>query len=300
VSRRATALGLLALALWSTSNAISQALVSALGPLTFLALGFGGGGLALAVVQALRARRWNAGLRPGLVPGLVCGSFFLGYAACYGLAWRFAPDPRTVLVLGLVNYLWPALTLLLSLAFFPARARVLPLAAGIALGFVGIAVAAVRDPGDLSAALRLATQTPLAFALMAAGALCWALYTNLARRLGGEGGVALYELATGAVFLTLRLCLGEVSRWSPGLLGPAAFHVFAISALAYALWEQAVKRGDLVTLGSAAYGLPVAATAFSCAFLREPPTSGLLLGSALVAFGAVLCRAGIRPKTTEA
>ena len=127
MSRRATALGLLALALWSASNAISQTLVASLGPFTFLALGFGGGGLALALGEAVRCRRWDAALRPGLVPGLVCGSFFLGYAACYGLAWHFAPDPDTVLVLGLVNYLWPCLTLLFSLAFFPARVRVLPL-----------------------------------------------------------------------------------------------------------------------------------------------------------------------------
>jgi drug/metabolite transporter (DMT)-like permease len=133
---------------------------------------------------------------------------------------------------------------------------------------------------------------------MLTGALSWALYTNLARRLGGDGGVALYEIATGAVFLALRLALGEPSRWSLGLLLPAAFHVLAISALAYALWEHGVKRGDLVTLGSAAYGLPVAATAFTCAWLGERPGLWLLLGSALVAAGAVLCRLGIRPTPT--
>jgi drug/metabolite transporter (DMT)-like permease len=296
LSRRATALGLLALALWSTSNAISLTLVERLGPFTFLALGFGGGGLVLASVEAFRHRRWDAALRPGLLPGLLCGAAFLGYAACYGLAWRFAPDPRTALVLGLVNYLWPCLTLLLSLAFFPARIRALPLLSGLALGLLGIAAAGVRSAGDLAASLALAAGCPLAFGLMLAGAVCWAFYTNLARRYGGSGGVALYEIATGAV--CLPLAWGETSRWSWDLAFPAAFQVLAIGAAAYALWEHGVRKGDLVTLGSAAYGLPVVATAFSCAWFGEAPTVGLLLGSALVAAGALLCRAGITPAST--
>ena len=298
MEQRATALGLLALAIWSTSNAISQALVAALGPFAFLALGFGGGGLALAGIEGLRQRRWDAALRPGWRDGLACGSCFFGYAACYGLAWQQSPDARTTLVLGLVNYLWPSLVLLISLGFFPARVRPLPLVAGVALGLLGIALASVRSLDDLAAAPRLLLQSPLAFALMLAGALCWGLYTNLARRGRGDGsGVALYELCTGGLFLLLQLGCGRPVRWDPALLGPAAFHVLAISALAYALWEHGVQRGSLVTLGLCAYGLPVAATAFTCLWLDQRLGPGLLLGSAAVAGGALLCRAGIAPAT---
>lgn len=296
--RTATLLGLAALVAWSTSNALTRDLSGRLGPFALLAFGFGTGGLLLSVLATIRFRglSWAVGAPMSYLA--TCGSLLALYLAGYACSLWLAPDDGVALVLGLVNYLWPTFVLLFSLAVFPWQARWGWLGPGIALGLAGIVAAAGggRSNGLVDALVRTVSDSPAAFALMLGAAVCWGLYTNFARRLGGADGgrvMPLLLLACGALFLVLAIAAGERPDWRASDL-PALF-VFStvVCGAGYALWDTAVRAGDLPLLGAAANATPVAATLIAVAWLGEPLTAGVVLGSVLVSAGAVIARRGV-------
>lgn len=299
-SRFATVLGLLALVAWSTSNGLTRGFAAQVGPFTLLAVGFGGGGLLLCALQVLRERSLRAPFQVPLACSVPCGVLLVCYLTGYAGSLALAPDDGVAMVLGLVNYLWPIFVLLFSLVFFPYRARPWILATGLGLGMGGVGLAALpadAAPLDLVEAVWATLRgSPGAFALMAGAAVCWGLYTNVARRLGGdreETGMPALVLAAGGFFLGVRFLVGERSSWE-GVSWPAlVWFAATVCGASYTLWDVGVRRGDLVLLGSVSLLTPVVATLFSAWWLDQPLTWGLGVGSLLTVAGAALARRGI-------
>jgi drug/metabolite transporter (DMT)-like permease len=79
---------------------------------------------------------------------------------------------------------------------------------------------------------------------------------------------------------------------------PFLSHSLLVNAAAYVFWDVAMRHGDIALMGSAANALPITSILFAVWYLGEPLTPGLLVGGALVAAGAILCRRGA-PKETE-
>ena len=79
-----------------------------------------------------------------------CGALFVAYTSCYCLAVGLATDREQVLTVGLVNYLWPSLTLLLSVPILGYRARWF-LGPGMLVASAGMVVATAAG-SDLSVA----------------------------------------------------------------------------------------------------------------------------------------------------
>ncbi len=137
-SRAATAAGLGAVVIWSTWLGLSRLMYEQLGPLV-------GGGmvnlLAGSVGMAWMLRTRPARQRLAQLPRkylLGCGGLFVLYATCLPFALALASDRQAVLVVGLINYLWPALTLIVSVPIQGTRPRAwFPL--GVLLTVAGLA-----------------------------------------------------------------------------------------------------------------------------------------------------------------
>lgn len=205
-------------------------------------------------------------------------------------------DRTQTLVVGLVNYLWPSLTVALSVPLLGRRARAwLPL--GLAAAVAGTALA-VLGGGALAGADNAFWRTGrglFALAMAAAAALSWGLYSNLARRWGDpeRGAVPLFALATAAALGLLLLLRPENVVWSAR--GAAEVAVMGIASLAgaYVLWDLGMRRGDHALLGVASYFVPVASTAVSAVYLGVRPGWNVLAGCALVVLGAWLSRSAL-------
>lgn len=296
--------GLLAILFWSSTVAFSRQLSEPLGPLTAGAVTFLlAGGLAVA----------QRTLRPGGFQGLLglprryllgCGALFVAYELLLYFAIGTASSRAQVLAVGLANYLWPALTLLISLWIFKLKARwfLLP---GIALALGGAWLAAAGD-GDFGVdqlGIRLQDWLPVGLATLAA--ILWALYSNLSRLWGaatpGEiargqdgSGVPLFLFASGLAFLPLRVIAGESSSWQASVLPPLLYLAVFPAWLGYALWERAVQRGDLVLVTIFSYFTPLLSTLISLLVLNVPLTPRIALAAVLAALGALISRAGVR------
>ena len=289
-----TSLGLVAILLWGSTVAFGRSLTAALGPVRAAAAVYLlCGTLALAYLL-VSPRRLVHALRLPRRYLLGCGSLFVLYAVCLYLALGLATGPERAIEVGLINYLWPAATVVLSVPLLGTRAR-WPLLPGAGLALVGIAVAMLpRESwsGPLHMASIRANAVPYALALVAA--IAWALYSNLSRRWApgsGAGAVPLFLVATAAAFAPLAALVPSTgATWTARTWLELAYLGVFPTFLGYAFWEVAMRQGRLVVVATASYFTPLIASAFAAFYLRALPGPGLWIGCLLVTAGAWICR----------
>lgn len=296
-SRAATGLGLTAVIFWSTSIGVSRSLVVRVGPMTAAA--------SLLLVSGVLGCAWLAlsagGLRRlGRMPLrylLGCGSLLVIYDILLYAALGLAENGTQVLVVGVINYLWPGLTLALSVPILKRRAGPL-LLPGMAVAFAGV-VLAMAGGSDVtwSGLCRTLGGNPAPYALVLAAAVIWALYSNLARTWGrgvGAGAVPLFLLAAGIVIGGLRFAFHEHSQWTLPAGGEVLFMALFPSLLAYTFWDVAVRHGNHTLVAAFSYMIPILSTGVTCVYLGVQPTWTLWAGCCLVVAGAVVCKLSIR------
>jgi len=291
----ATAQGILAVIFWGSLIAFSRSLTETLGTVTagasiFLLAG------ASACAYVIVRRRLSAVRQSSRRYIFGCGALFVVYITCLYLAIGFASDRAQVLVVGLVNYLWPSLTLALAVPILKRKAR-LTLIPGCILGFVGVLLASAQS--DLMrSALSAGNWLPYLLALVAA--VCWGLYSNLAylwAKNAESGGVPLFILASGLVLAGLRPFFVESGQLTgPSLLELVYVAIFP-TILAYVFWDTAMRKGKMILVTSLAYFIPLLSTIISSIYLQVGVTWPLWIGCVLVIAGSFTCKQSIEETT---
>jgi drug/metabolite transporter (DMT)-like permease len=284
-SRRSTLAGFAAILLWSLTMPLARGLAEHVGLAGGAAAAYGVSG-GLALISLLRRR-------PGRPPRKYvagCGALFVAYAVLlYGAVGR-AVDRQQVLEIGLVNYLWPALTMVLSTVLLGRRARWF-LWPGTALAVAGVILALTHATGfSWSAFSRNLGGHPAAYAMALAAAVGWALYSNLTQRWAGgrEGGaVDLFLIMTAFTFAILLVFVTEPAHWSRTAVVEAACLGLATFG-GYRLWDRAMRRGNATLVAAGSYLTPLLSTLASCAYLGVAPGPRLWLGCALLVAGSAL------------
>ncbi|NMB76851.1 MAG: aromatic amino acid DMT transporter YddG [Myxococcales bacterium] len=298
----ATLLGALAILIWSTSVGLTRELAERLGVLTSSALTYGLAGLIGCAILAARGRLRGL-LRLPRAYLLGCGGLFVAYLVSFCLAIGLAGSGARVVEVGLVNYLWPSLTLALSVPLLGLRAR-LWLLPGILLASLGIFVSANADrPLDLDAFVSPlaafaahASDDPVPYLLALIAAVTWSLYSNLSRRLAGgaaESAVPVFLLASGLFLLMLRAFFSETARWSPLSFAMLSYMTLLPALAAYACWEYAMRNGRVAIVAALSYCTPLFSTLLLCALQGIPMTLTLWVGCLLIIGGAVICKLGV-------
>jgi drug/metabolite transporter (DMT)-like permease len=293
----ATSGGVAAIVIWASCVAVARLLSESLGVFTSGAAIFLIAGVVAVAVRATNRDALRAMIalpRPYL---WWCGALFVAcQVGLYG-ALGLASDRMQVLEVGAINYLWPALTLVLGLPILKMRANWVALAAGVGMALAGV-VCATMDPRDLSLTATVARlgASPLTYGLALMGAVTWSVYSGLARRLvgGGADAVPLFLFASGVALLLIRLLTHEHSSLTAPVLGALLYAGLLVAWGAYALWDIGARRGDFALLSSLSYAIPVLSTLLSCALLRVRPGANIWAGVVLVSIGAVVCRLSVR------
>jgi len=279
-SRRATAIGGMAVLIWATLALFTTA-TGAIPPFQLVAMAF-----AIAFLLALgkwlaRGQNVLAQLRwPAKVWLVGIGGLF-GYHALYFVALKTAPPAPA----NLVNYLWPLCIVLFSVPLAGETLRWWHLL-GVALGLAGTALV-------LLAGSEVAYEPSHLIGYIAAlgCAVVWGLYSVLSRRFGAVPTDAVGGFCGAAALLAL-LChrLFETTVWPDTTWQWLAVLALGIGPAggAFFLWDIGVKRGDIRALGALSYAAPVLSTMLLVAFGRAQPSLALALACLLVTAGAVL------------
>lgn len=285
-----TAGGLLAIGLWSTTFALARSLAEQVGPLTAATAVYLIGGAMYAGrlgAAGFTFRRSGQLSRKYLVG---CGCLFAVYTVLVYLAVGLARDREELLEVALLNYLWPAGTILLSVWLLRLRFRWW-LWPGTLLGLAGIFLVMTQGADVTWTSLAGHWRgNPAAYTLASGAALVWALYSALTRRWStpaGKGGVGLFVPFTGLVLLGVRWFQPEVSKWTVQA-GIEAVVLGAVTALAYGLWDAAMRKGDLVLVAAGSYFTPLLSTAVSCLYLGVVPGPQLWAGALLIVAGSMV------------
>lgn len=253
--------------------------------------GLAGGGLLAA-----QAGRGHGGRSEPLPVRYLfgCGALFVGYTIAFFLALGLSASREQTLEVGLLNYLWPVLTLLLSVPLLGFRARSM-LWPGAVLAVLGVTLVTLHGAAPSLAGWLASSRSPLAALLGLAGAIAWALYSNLVRRWGpreGAGAVPWFLLASGAAFAAIALLRRAPVHLEPRALAECAALAF-VTGLGYRFWEEAMRTGDPTLVAAASYLTPLLSTLVSCAYLGVAPGAWLWIGCVLLVAGSLLSWASV-------
>lgn len=285
VSSRATGIGMSAIALWSTSVGLLRSISEHFGPTGGAALLYTISALALCLSQGLP--------RPSQLPRRYLwtgGLLFVGYEIALALAIGFAHTRAQSLELGMINYLWPSLTVLFAVALLKKKAAWW-LWPGLLLALAGVAMVLKGDgPWSPVTLWHNIQSNPLAYGLAFSAAIVWALYCNLTRLWSqGRSGVCFFFCAT-ALTLWIRFFSSDTVpltfSW-PSFL--ELLFMGVSTAVAYSAWNYGIQFGNLTLLASASYFTPVLSALLGSLWLGVTPGGAFWYGVVLVVGGSLLC-----------
>lgn len=296
-TQRATWIGLIAVALWSSIVGLIRGVSESFGATGGAALIYTLASLML--VLTVGPTRVSALPRRYLFVG---GALFVAYELCLSLSLGYANNARQAIEVGMVNYLWPTFTIMAAILFNGQRANAL-VVPGFVLGVLGICWVLGGEQGlDAGAMLANIQSNPLSYGLAFFGALMWAAYcTVTARSAEGKNGVTLFFCLT-ALSLWVKYLLQDnppmqVSWPSVTMLVLAA----CAMGFGYAAWNVGILRGNVTVLAGASYFVPVFSAALAALLLSTPLSAGFWQGTAMVCGGSVLCWLATRaPSPTSA
>lgn len=287
-----TFLGLLAIFCFSSGIAFSRSLSETIGTVQANSIALIAGGIFAYGYESLRVKKilvfsdYNARY-------LWAGGFlFIASQVPFWLAIGLANTREQTIVVGLINYLWCGLSMVLSVPILSKKSRwcLIP---GCVVAFTGVILASVSTHDELSENLK---GQILPYILAGIGAISWSLYSNLCRKWCREiiySGVPFFLLASGIVLAHCGLFIQNDAAWSiqiiPELLYMALVPVF----FAYIFWDIGIRKGNHTLILTLSYFIPVLSTGLSCVYLNVMPPPTVWLGVFLVFVGAMICKYSI-------
>lgn len=280
--RRATAIGALAIAMFSTL-ALLTTLSGTVPPFQLVAMAFVVAFLVGTAAGLARGRDVVGVLRQPAPVWLLGVTGLFGYHFFYFLAFRLAPD--AAVEVNLLNYLWPLLIVLFS-ALLPGEGLKRGHVLGALFGLAGTALIITGRGRGLS--LEAGALPGYLSAVVAA--VTWGGYSVLSRRFGhvpteAVGGFCLVTaVLAGLCHLMFETTVAPSGLGWLAILGMGLGPVGA----AFFVWDHGVKHGDIRALGALSYATPLLSTLLLILFGLATAHWSLWLACGLIVGGAVL------------
>lgn len=283
--QKATLIGLLAILLWSTMVGLIRGVSEGLGPVGGAAAIYSCSGLLLLLTVGFPQLK-TFSFRY-LVAGCV---LFVTYEICLALSLGYAATRQQAIEVGMVNYLWPSLTIAFAILFNGQKARwwVVP---GLLISLLGVSWVLGGENGlNLAEIKHNIASSPLSYILAFCGAFIWATYcTVTAKYAKGKNGITLFVLLTA-----LSLWVQYFSSPQPAMIfsWPVVFKLILCAmslGFAYAAWNIGILHGSVSLLAVGSYFTPVLSSALASVLLSAPLSWAFWQGACMVCTGSLLC-----------
>ena len=222
---------------------------------------------------------------------LIAGSvLFVSYEICLALSLGYAATRSQAIEVGMVNYLWPSLTIVFAILFNGQKSTlwVIP---GLALSLLGVSWVLGGEQGlQVDEILRNITSSPLSYALAFSGAFIWAAYcTVTSKYAGGKNGITLFVLLT-ALSLWIKYALSDQPEMMFSVPVVVKLLLCGVAlGFGYAAWNVGILHGNVTLLAAASYFTPVLSSALAVALLSAPLSFAFWQGAVMVSVGSLLC-----------
>ncbi|MFC2133080.1 aromatic amino acid DMT transporter YddG [Bacteroidota bacterium] len=292
-----TILGLLAILFWSTTFGFSRLLIEKLGIITATtSVYFISGLFSCAIIYSRKANRKRF-LEINRKYLFICGTLFVFYAITVYLSVGLVYTRQQVIEVGLLNYLWPSLTIIFSIIFLKYNARPWVIL-GLILATGGVFLAGLQGTEiSISKTFTNIFSNWYAYLLALSAAVSWGLFSNFSRLWGSKSsadGMPVFILSTGLILIIVRLFVVEESFWDAESIGSLIYMSIFPTFLGYQFWDKAMQKGDMILVASFSYFTPVLATIFSCIYLDLNCGWMLWIGCGLVLAGSIISKLSVK------
>lgn len=283
--KKATLIGLLAIVLWSTMVGLIRSVSEGLGPVGGAAMIYTLSGLLCWLIVGFPSlRRFTARY-------LIAGSvLFVSYEICLVLSLGYASTRHQAIEVGMVNYLWPSLTIVFAILFNGQKSS-LWVVPGLLIALFGVSWVLGGEQGlHVDEIVSNILSNPLSYGLAFAGAFIWAAYCTVTRKYAkGQNGITLFVLLT-ALTLWMKYLLSDQPEMTFSL--PIVFKLLLCGTalgVGYASWNIGILHGNVSLLATVSYFTPVLSAALAAALLSAPLSFTFWQGALLVCAGSLLC-----------
>lgn len=177
---------------------------------------------------------------------LLAGSLlFVSYEICLALSLGYAATRHQAIEVGMVNYLWPSLTILFAILFNGQKTNWL-IVPGLLLALVGVCWVLGGDNGlHYDQIINNITTSPLSYFLAFIGAFIWAAYCTVTNKYArGFNGITVFVLLTGAslwvYYLHGNVTIMAVGSYFTPVLSSALAAVLLSAPLSFSFWQGAL------------------------------------------------------------
>lgn len=222
---------------------------------------------------------------------LIAGSvLFVSYEICLALSLGYAATRHQAIEAGMVNYLWPSLTILFAILFNGQKTN-MAIVPGLLLALTGVCWVLGGENGLHPAEIiNNITGSPLSYFLAFLGAFIWAAYCTVTNKYArGFNGITLFVLLTA-----LSLWVHYFISPQPEMIFSTAVVIKLFSAaltlgFAYAAWNVGILHGNVTVMAVGSYFTPVLSSALAAILLSAPLSFSFWQGAIMVCVGSLLC-----------
>lgn len=222
---------------------------------------------------------------------LIAGSvLFVSYEICLALSLGYAATRHQAIEVGMVNYLWPSLTVLFAILFNGQKTTWI-IVPGVLLAITGICWVLGGEnglnPGEI---INNITSSPLSYFLAFLGAFIWATYCTVTNKYArGFNGITVFVLLTA-----LSLWVHYFLTPQPEMMFSTPVVIKLLSAaltlgFAYAAWNVGILHGNVTIMAVGSYFTPVLSSALAAVLLSAPLSFTFWQGAIMVCVGSLLC-----------
>ena len=226
--------------------------------------------------------------------GLGCA---IGTSMTFAFSLGLAKDGTQTMEVGMINYLWPTLTILFAVLFNGQKAKWW-VGIGMLLAIYGIFVVLSGNLLiDFRAMWSHITSNPISYFLALWAAIFWAAYSNFTRAWAKGQNPTTLIFALDAIFFN-AIWLLDLAPSYPWNTKGVLFAVGSalIMGAAYGMWTFGVQKGRIEIMSIMSYFTPVLSCIFASFLIGAKLTHEFWVGVSIVVLGSFICWAATREK----
>ena len=283
--KRATTIGFAAIILWSTMVGLIRGVSEGLGAVGGAAMIYSLSGLLLIFTVGFPNLRQIP--RRYLLAGSV---LFVSYEICLALSLGYAATRSQAIEVGMVNYLWPSLTIVFAILFNGQKSTlwVIP---GLLISLLGVCWVLGGENGlQLNDIMQNVVSSPLSYGLAFAGAFIWAAYCTVTSKYAkGQNGITLFVLLT-ALSLWVKYAVSDQPEMVFSVPVVVKLLMCGVAlGFGYAAWNIGILHGNVTVLAAVSYFTPVLSAALAAIVLSSQLSFSFWQGALMVCAGSLLC-----------
>lgn len=282
----ATLIGLSAIVMWASMVGLVKHISAAMNPAMGITLIY-----TFSALIVLLIFRFPDLKRISKKYLLVATTLFIAYELCFSFAIAYSTTSQQAIEVSIVNYLWPSLTILAFVIFRELKFNLL-IILGLLISISGIIyIQAGNGAFSLRSVIINLKDNPLSYVLALSGAIIWAFYCVVTRKMSqGQNPISIFFIGV-AVTLWLKLLLSnQLTMPSFDLMLFCYLMLAAASVgLGYAAWNIGIIHGNITILVVASYFTPIISSILAKCLLNTELPITFWQGTAMVTIGSFIC-----------